>query len=34
MDSKEFYNKNSDKYDELMLSYDFEWLKNYYESKY
>ena len=33
-DAKEFYNKNSDKYDELMLSYDFEWLKNYYESKY
>ena len=33
-DAKEFYEKNSDKYDQLMLSYDFEWLKNYYESKY
>ena len=33
-DAKEFYNKNSDNHSELMLSYDFEWLKNYYESKY
>ena len=33
-DANEFYDKNSDNYDELMLSYNFEWLKQYYESKY
>ena len=33
-DAKEFYDKNNDNHDELMLSYDFEWLKKYYESKY
>ena len=33
-DAKEYYEKNSDKQDELMLSYDFEWLKQYYESRY
>jgi hypothetical protein len=33
-DAKEYYEKNSDKQDELMLSYDFEWLKKYYESRY
>lgn len=33
-DAKIFYDINSDNHDELMLSYDFEWLKNYYESKY
>ena len=33
-DAKEYYKKNSDDHDELMLSYDFEWLKKYYESKY
>jgi len=34
IDGKEFYEKNSDNYDKLMLSYNFEWLKQYYESKY
>jgi hypothetical protein len=34
MDGKEFYEKNSDNYDKLMLSYNFEWVKQYYESKY
>jgi hypothetical protein len=33
-DAKEFYDKNSDNHNQLMLSYDFEWLKKYYESKY
>ena len=33
-DAKEYYEKNSDNHEELMLSYDFEWLKKYYESKY
>ncbi len=33
-DANEFYDKNSDNYDELMLSYNFEWLEQYYESKY
>ena len=33
-DAKEFYDKNSDNQEELMLSYDFEWLKNYYDTKY
>ena len=33
-DAKEFYDINSDNHDELMLSYDFEWLKQHYESKY
>ena len=33
-DAKEYYEKNSDNHDELMLSYDFKWLKEYYESKY
>ena len=33
-DAKKFYDKNHDKHGELMLSYDFEWLKKYYESKY
>jgi hypothetical protein len=33
-DAKEFYNKNNDNHNELMLSYDFEWLKKCYESKY
>ena len=33
-DATEYYEKNSDNHDELMLSYDFEWLKNFYESKY
>ena len=34
IDGKEFYEKNSDNYDKLMLSYNFEWVKQYYESKY
>ena len=33
-DAKKFYDKNSDNHAELMLSYDFEWLKKHYESKY
>tara|TARA_S200000501_G_scaffold378344_1_gene440465 strand:- start:1768 stop:3072 length:1305 start_codon:yes stop_codon:yes gene_type:complete len=33
-DAKEYFEKNSDNYKELMLSYDFNWLKNYYESRY
>jgi hypothetical protein len=33
-DAKEYYEKNSDNHDKLMLSYDFEWLKQYYETKY
>ena len=33
-DAKKFYDKNSDNHAELMLSYDFEWLKRHYESKY
>jgi hypothetical protein len=33
-DAKDYYKKNSDNYDKLMLSYNFEWLKQYYESKY
>jgi hypothetical protein len=33
-DAKQYYNKNSDNHAELLLSYDFEWLKKYYESKY
>ena len=33
-DAKVFYDKNSDNHDGLMLSYDFEWLKKFYESKY
>lgn len=33
-DAKDFWNKNNDKHDELMLSYNFEWLKQYYEQKY
>ena len=33
-DAKEYYEKNSDNHEELMLSYDFEWLKKHYESKY
>ena len=33
-DAKEFYDKNNDNHEGLMLSYDFQWLKEYYESKY
>ena len=33
-DAKNYYEKNSDNHDKLMLSYNFEWLKKYYESKY
>ena len=33
-DARNFYEKNSDNHSELMLSYDFEWLKEYYESTY
>ena len=33
-DAKEYYEKNSSNDKQLMLSYDFEWLKNFYESKY
>ena len=33
-DAKEFYNKYRDNYDKLMLSYNFEWLKQHYEQKY
>ena len=33
-DATEYYKKNSDNPKELMLSYDFEWLKDFYESKY
>ena len=33
-DAKEFYNKYRDNYDRLMLSYNFEWLKQHYEQKY
>jgi hypothetical protein len=29
-DAKDFVDSNSD----IMLSYDFQWLKNYYEQKY
>lgn len=33
-DAQEYYQKYSSDYKQLMLSYDFEWLKQYYESKY
>ena len=33
-DAQEYYQTNNSDYKQLMLSYDFEWLKNYYESKY
>jgi hypothetical protein len=34
MDAKQYYQTNSSDYDKLMLSYNFDWLKQYYESKY
>ena len=33
-DASNWYDKNSDKPEQLMLSYDFQWLKEYYERKY
>ena len=33
-DAQEYYQEHGSNYKQLMLSYDFEWLKNYYESKY
>ena len=33
-DAQEYYQKFSSDYKQLMLSYNFEWLKQYYESKY
>ena len=33
-DAQEYYQSYGSDYKQLMLSYDFEWLKNYYESKY
>ena len=33
-DAKQYYEKYNDNHDKLMLSYDFEWLKQYYETKY
>ena len=33
-DAKQYYEKYNDNHDKLMLSYDFEWLKQYYEAKY
>jgi len=33
-DAQEYYQEHGSEYKQLMLSYDFEWLKNYYESKY
>ena len=33
-DAQEFYQASGSNYKQLMLSYDFEWLKQHYESKY
>jgi len=33
-DAQEYYQKHGSDYKQLMLSYDFEWLKQYYESRY
>ena len=33
-EAKVYFEENSDKADKLMLSYDFNWLKKYYEEKY
>jgi len=33
-EAKGYFEENSDKVDKLMLSYDFNWLKKYYEEKY
>ena len=33
-DAKNYFDEYKDNYDELMKSYDFEWLKGHYESKY
>tara|TARA_Y100000748_G_scaffold299709_1_gene296998 strand:+ start:407 stop:1720 length:1314 start_codon:yes stop_codon:yes gene_type:complete len=33
-DAKNYYNEVNGNYDDLKLSYDFEWLKQYYEKKY
>ena len=34
LDAQAYYQKNSDNYEQLMLSYDFKWLKERYETEY
>ena len=33
-DASDYYDKYKNSYKDLIKSYDFEWLKNYYESRY
>ena len=33
-DAEEYYNKVNGEYSKLMLTFDWDWLKNYYDSKY
>ena len=34
LDAQAYYQKNSDNHEQLMLSYDFKWLKERYETEY